>query len=190
MESQTLRMPDSTTKMDEANEGTPSLSELFVAMEGPLLGYANQLMNDRNEAQDLVQEAFLRLHRHFDEVRQPKAWLYRTVRNLAFNHKRKHRRIIPFDPSAKAEGPSQEPPDEETLPDERIERMEAVGMLMLCLDRLADDVRTLVKMKFVEELSYKEMSSRTGLSVGNVGYKLHHAIKFLADEMESEGLPI
>ena len=190
MQSQTIKVPDSTTKMDEASEGTPSLSELFVAMEGPLLGYASQLMNDRNEAQDLVQEAFLRLHRHFDEVRQPKAWLYRTVRNLAFNHKRKHRRIIPFDPSAKAEGPAQEPSDEETLPDERIERMEAVGMLMLCLDRLADDVKALVKMKFVEELSYKEMSSRTGLSVGNVGYKLHHAIKFLADEMESEGLPI
>ena len=45
----------------------------------------------------------------------------------------------------------------------------------------------LINMKFVEELSYKEMAAKTGLSVGNVGYKLHHAIKFLADEMESEG---
>ena len=190
MESQTLRMPESTIGTGEANESSPTLSELFVAMEGPLLAYAGKLMNDRNEAQDLVQEAFVRLHNHFDEVRQPKAWLYRTIRNLAFNHKRKHRRVIPFDPSGQEEGYSREPVDEETLPDERIERMEAVGMMMLCLDRLEEEVQLLVRMKFMEELSYKEMSSRTGLSVGNVGYKLHHAIKFLADEMKSEGLPI
>ena len=98
--------------------------------------------------------------------------------------------MITFDLSGQDEGYSREPTDEDVLPDERIERMEAVGMLMLCMDRLDDEVKTLVRMKFVEELSYKEMASRTGLSVGNVGYKLHHAIKFLADEMESEGLPI
>ena len=190
MESQTLRMPESTIGTGEANESSPTLSELFVAMEGPLLAYATKLMNTRSDAQDIVQESFVRLHGHFDEVRQPKAWLYRTVRNLAFYHKRKLGRVVLFDPSGQDEGYSREPVDDETLPDERIERMEAVGMLMICLDRLEEDVKALVKMKFVEELSYKEMASRSGLSVGNVGYKLHHAIKFLADEMESEGLPI
>ena len=190
MESQTLRMPKPTIEANEADDTSPTLSELFVAMEGPLLAYATNLMKDRYDAQDLVQEAFVRLHNHFDEVRQPKAWLYRTVRNLAFNHKRKHGRMITFDPSGQDEGYSREPIDEDILPDERIERMEAVGMLMLCMDRLDDEVKALVRMKFVEELSYKEMAVRTGLSIGNVGYKLHHAIKFLADEMESEGLPI
>ena len=81
MESQTLRMPESTIEASEADGSSPTLSELFVAMEGPLLAYATKLMNDRSEAQDLVQEAFVRLHGHFDEVRLPKAWLYRTVRN-------------------------------------------------------------------------------------------------------------
>ncbi|MBT4665471.1 MAG: RNA polymerase sigma factor, partial [Opitutae bacterium] len=60
-------------------------------------------------------------------------------------------------------------------------------LAMLCLDRLAEDMRALVKMKFVEGLSYKEMASATGMSIGNIGYKLHHAIKFLAGEMEREG---
>jgi RNA polymerase sigma factor (sigma-70 family) len=190
MESQTLKMPESTIQTGGASEESPTLSELFVAMEGPLLAYATKLMHSRNDAQDIVQESFVRLHGHFDEVRQPKAWLYRTVRNLAFNHKRKHGRVIHFDPSGQDEGYSREPADEDVLPDERIERMEAVGMLMICMDRLEEDVKELVRMKFVEELSYKEMAVRTGLNVGNVGYKLHHAIKFLANEMESEGLPI
>ena len=101
---------------NEADDTPPTLSELFVAMEGPLLAYATNLMKDRYDAQDLVQEAFVRLHKHFDEVRQPKAWLYRTVRNLAFNHKRKHGRMITFDPSGQEEGYSREPTDEDVLP--------------------------------------------------------------------------
>jgi len=177
---------DETTTSGEADERPPSLSDLFVAMEGPLLAYANQLMNDRNEAQDVVQEAFLRLHHRFDTVKQPRAWLYRTVRNLSFSHKRKHGKVVPFDPSVTL--PGHEPVDEQPFPDAQIERMEATGMAMLCLDRLAEDLRELIHLKFVEELSYKEMSARTGLSVGNVGYKLHHAIKFLAVEMEREGI--
>ena len=178
-----------TTEKSEADENPSTLADLFTVMEGPLLAYVNRLMNDREEAQDVVQESFLRLHRHFDEVRQPKAWLYRTARNLSFSHKRKHGKVIPFSPIAgkDEEGPTLEVPDEEPLPDARIERLESVGMAMLCLERLAEDVRDLVRMKFVEGLSYKDMSARTGMTVGNVGYKLHHAIKFLALEMKREG---
>ena len=93
---------------------------------------------------------------------------------------------MPFSPVAE-EGPSYEPVDEEPLPDAHIERLESVGLAMLCLDRLAEDLRALVNMKFVDGLSYKEMASRTGMSIGNVGYKLHHAIKYLALEMKREG---
>ena len=61
-------------------------------------------------------------------------------------------------------------------------------MAMLCLDRLKENARELIQLKFVENLSYKEIAKRTGLSVGNVGYKLHHAIKFLAAELKKEGI--
>ena len=177
---------DMTKEKGEADESPLTLEELFASMEGPLLAYVYHLMNDRDEAQDVVQESFLRLHRHFDEVRQPRAWLYRTARNLAFSYKRKHGKVVPFSPVAE-EGPSYEPVDEEPLPDAHIERLESVGLAMLCLDRLAEDLRALVNMKFVDGLSYKEMASRTGMSIGNVGYKLHHAIKYLALEMKREG---
>ncbi len=184
-----LRMSEEVTaEKSDASETPPSLEELFVSMEGPLLSYVYQLMNDKDEARDVVQECFLRLHKHFDEVRQPRAWLYRTARNLSFSHRRKHGKVVPFSPTAGTEeGPSFELKDEQPLPDARIERMEAVGMAMLCLERLAEDSRELVKMKFVEGLSYKDMAARTGMTIGNVGYKLHHAIKFLALEMEREG---
>ena len=177
-----------TKEKGEADESSLTLEEIFASMERPLLAYVYHLMNDRDEAQDIVQESFLRLHQHFDEVRQPSAWLYRTSRNLAFSYKRKHGKVIPFSPIVgEDDSPSMEQIDEQPLPDDRTERLESVGLAMLCLDRLAEDMRTLVKMKFVEGLSYKEMATTTGMSIGNVGYKLHHAIKLLAGEMEREG---
>ena len=45
-------------------------------------------------------------------------------------------------------------------------------------------------MKFNDELSYKQMAAETGLSVGNVGYILHHALKRLATELETSGVSV
>ena len=46
----------------------------------------------------------------------------------------------------------------------------------------------LVKLKFNEGLSYKEMAKKTGLTVSHVGYLLHHAIKAVADELAKNGV--
>ncbi len=171
----------------------PSLEELFGELEGPLLLYAMKLVQNADTAQDLVQDAFLRLHPRLAEVKQPKAWLYRTVHNLAMNHHRKYSRVVPFrqegeDVDGGRSPGIPEPVDEEPLPDERIEYFENVGLAMLCLNKLDAVARDIVRLKFVEELSYKEISERTGLKVGNVGYKLHHALKQLAFELEQIGV--
>jgi DNA-directed RNA polymerase specialized sigma24 family protein len=52
-------------------------------------------------AEDLVQEAFMKLQAQFKEVREPRRWLYRTVHNLALNHQRQARKIVPLEPTAR-----------------------------------------------------------------------------------------
>ncbi len=173
-------------KPESAGDPSVNLRELFAALETPLLHYAIHLVQKHDVAQDVVQEAFLRLHERLDSVREPKAWLYRTVHNLAMTHHRKNKKVIALDFEDANGFP--EPSDVEALPDEQLVRMEAVGMAMLCLDRLKESSRELVHLKFMENLSYKEIAERTGLTVGNVGYKLHHAIKFLAKELKKEGI--
>ena len=74
------------------NEEKPTLRQVFEVEESPLLRFAHGLTGRRETAEDLVQEAFLRLHAHWEEVAHPKAWLYRSVRNLALNHIRDHKR--------------------------------------------------------------------------------------------------
>src|SRR5262245_5363149 len=61
---------------------------VFESEESGLLRYAIGLVGRRNVAEDLVQETFLRLHKVWSDVENPRAWLYRCVRNLAINHLR------------------------------------------------------------------------------------------------------
>jgi RNA polymerase sigma factor (sigma-70 family) len=58
----------------------------------------------------------------------------------------------------------------------------------LSLETLDTRSRELVRLKFNEGLSYKEIAERTGLSIGNVGYILHHAVKTIALELARNGV--
>ena len=124
------------------------------------------------------------------EVRDPRRWLYRTVHNLSINQLRKHRRMRSLT-SMQADTSTDKPldlTDPQPLPDEQIAREEGIGQVRLGLAALDERSRGLLRMKFEENLSYKDMSERTGLKVGHVGYLLHHAIKALGVELEKTGV--
>ena len=162
-------------------EDKPSFRQVFDAEESPLLRYACGLVGQRESAQDLVQEAFLKLHAHWEEVANPRAWLFRSVRNLALNHLRDHRREATIDPNHDYQADT---PD----PNESLGRRETIGTLQLLLAELDPADRNLIALKYHENLKYEQISQRTGLSVGNVGYRLHHALKDLADSLRRLGI--
>jgi len=169
--------------------GCETIEELFAALESPLLTYALRLVSQFGVAEDVVQEAFMRLHAQFDDVREPKRWLYRTVHNLAVNHIRDAGKIVSLErPSEQGASSAAETADPQPMPDEQIIRLEGIGLVRLSLETLDDRSREVIRLKFNEDLSYKEISARTGLSTGNVGYLLHHALKAIADELAKNGV--
>jgi RNA polymerase sigma factor (sigma-70 family) len=177
---------------DEAAADSPrseSIEELFSALESSLLAYALRLLEDMAMAEDIVQEAFLRLHAQFDQVREPRRWLYRTVHNQALNHRRNSRKIVPLDPPpGESPAPAREAADPLPLPDEQLARLENIGLVRLSIATLDSRSRELVHLKFGEDLSYKEIGVRTGLTVSHVGYLLHHALKAVATELAKAGV--
>lgn len=169
--------------------GTQDVSELtlralFDAEETPLLRYAFALVGRRSVAEEIVQEVFLQLHTHWDEVDSPRAWLFRSVRNRAFNHIRDHQREVMDgdEPEVPSSGSDEESPEAVLL------RMEATAALRQFVEELEETDRQLVKLKYFEDLKYREISVRTGLSVSNVGYRLHHILKQLAVKLRSRGI--
>ena len=162
-------------------EEKPTLRQVFEAEESPLLRYAHGLVGQRESAEDLVQEAFIKLHAHWEDVTNPRAWLFRCVRNLSLNHLRDHQREAISDLLNDLASDS---PD----PDQSLGRLEALGTLQLLVSELDPDDRKLISLKYHENRKYDQISQRTGLSVGNVGYKLHHALKNLADSLRRLGI--
>ena len=85
-----------------------AFTELFEALHEALLRYAWRLTHDEQAAQDVVQEAFLKLWRvraTLDPNRSLKALLYTMVRNLAFNHNRSQKQglsVVPLDEAPEA----------------------------------------------------------------------------------------
>ena len=164
-----------------------TIEELFAALESPLLGYALRLADDLGVAEDLVQEAFMKLHAQWKQVNEPRRWLYRTVHNLALNHRRDSGKIISLEARAK-DSESQDAADPQPLPDEQIARLEGIGLVRLGMEVLDERSREVLRLKFTENLSYKEISARTGLKIGHVGYLIHHALKTMAEELSKNGV--
>lgn len=169
-----------------------ALAELFHSHETQLLRYAMQLTRDTQTAQDLVQDAFIKLQPVFPTVENPRAWLYKTIHNLAVNHHRKHQRIVRFadkpdTSTTDSPPPEHDPIDPDPLPNIATSHHEAIGEARRLIATLPPREQRLIELKFEEDLSYQEIADALDLSVSNVGYLLHKILKKLNAHVCREG---
>ena len=137
-------------------------------------------------AEEIVQDVFLQLHVRWKDVESPRAWLYRSVRNKVFNYMRDNRRETVDLTAPVIEGLS----SESDTPVGVLSKLEAIQVLHETIDSLHESDRELVQLKFFDGLKYREISEKTGLSVGNVGYRLHHILKELAGKLQPLGMDL
>ncbi len=151
---------------------TAEMIDLLVrTYQHELLCYARMLLRDPDAAQDAVQHAFVALARRpLDGLDNPRAWLYRVVRNDCLRQKRKKARVTYMERIPESPEEAVPPADHELAAhDDRQVLREAV-------DKLRDNWKEVVILKFQEHLSYKEIAALTGLSVSHVGVILHDAL--------------
>ena len=128
-----------------------TLRSLFELEETNLLRYAFSLIGRRAVAEEIVQEVFLQLHIRWDDVNSPREWLFRSVRNRAYNYMRDNRRVTLNNID---DDKMQSDNDEEESPEELLLRLEAIGELRQMVEQLGEDDRRLVKLKYFEDLKY------------------------------------
>jgi RNA polymerase sigma-70 factor, ECF subfamily len=181
-------MPEMTTGSEQ--DGQPELTSRFERDALPLLNglysAAYRLTRNAADAEDLVQETFLRAYRGFAQFKEGtnlKAWLYRILTNTFINIYRKRQRepqtisedeVEDWYLYSKMIGEGMEPSAEtsviESLPDEEVQE---------ALSSLPEQFRIAVLLADVEGFSYKEIADITDVPIGTVMSRLHRGRKAL-----------
>ncbi|MDD4870522.1 MAG: sigma-70 family RNA polymerase sigma factor [Kiritimatiellae bacterium] len=174
-----------STSNEDMNAAKLAAFETIVSeYEGMLLRYVARIVQSHDAAQDIVQDTFIKLFQDWEDELRPSpeisSWLYRVAHNCAVDHLRKEtRRNLLHNRHA-------EEHDEFVLPNrgDGFRLNEAAEKAAAALRKLSLREQQMVILKVYEEKSYREISEITGLSVGNVGYILHFAMKKLAEELK------
>ena len=146
----------------------------FDRYEGPLIRYAARITGNVDQARDVVQDTFLKLcaAEQTDVESHLAAWLYTVCRNRALDVRRKEVRVVSLDTNAASVRESGSPPTAALA-----EFHEMHSRVLGVVGTLSQDQQEVIRLKFQDALSYKEISQVTGLSVTNVGFLLHTAIR-------------
>ncbi len=140
-----------------------------------LYGFVRRMVTDHEEAQDILQNTFVKAWKGLPNFRgdaQLFSWLYRIAHNECLDHLRKLRRGLFTDGDAVMERLANTVDDATCFSGVEIEKR-----LQRAVMRLPDKQRAVFTMKYFEELKYEEMSAITGTSVGALKSSYHIAVK-------------
>ena len=156
----------------------------FERFEGPLTRYACRLLRDVEEARDVVQETFLKLCGQERAKVAPHLaeWLFTVCRNRALDLRRKEGRVRRI---ADQESVLGLVPGPDADPAADAQRRDDVEAVLRMLGALTAPQQEVLRLRFQEGFSYKEISRITGYSVSNVGYLLHMGLNDLRERLQS-----
>lgn len=147
--------------------------------EGRLLRYTSRFVQE-DQAREIVQETFLKLwQQNPAEVDGHLAeWLFRVCRNQAIDLVRKDRHL------SRVEGGEEMASDEDQKMEWRVDANRAASKILKAIATLPASQQEVLRLKFQEDLSYKQISTITGHSVSHVGVLIHTAITRLKQSGE------
>jgi RNA polymerase sigma-70 factor (ECF subfamily) len=159
----------------------------FEELRLPVFRFLLRKTRDAGSAEELSQEAFLRLCRHLQEGRpleNPKAWLFTVANNLAIDTQRHEGNITNLDERTwkeieESRSGAQPDPERLVLQDERMDRLHISVLNLTSLQRECLHLRA-------EGLRYREIAELMGISISTVADAVRRATVRLAREVDSE----
>jgi RNA polymerase sigma-70 factor, ECF subfamily len=156
--------------------------ETFLPFLDAAYNLARWIVQHDQDAQDIVQEAYLRAFKGFHGFRggNGRAWLLTIVRNTAYSWINKHARdekLVPYEEEKHAEIISFNQSNRETVSEKRKE------YLQIALLRLPAEYREVMVLYEFEGLSYKELALALGVPIGTVMSRLSRARRRLQQEV-------
>ena len=178
-------MAESTTKALAPRE-RERFERLVLVHLDSAYNLARHLVRDPDDAEDAVQEAFVRALRHFGGFRgeSGRAWLLAITRNTCWNQLEKRRARLAqteFDETLHTPEPATPSPEAD------LDRAMAADVVRRSLDELPLVFREVLVLRELEDLSYREIAEVTGVPAGTVMSRLARARAHLAEVLLAKG---
>ncbi len=173
-----------------------AFSQLVLAHEQKVYRLVWRMLASREEAEDMTQEVFVQVFKNIDSFRgdaKLSTWIYRIAINLTRNRtkylsRRKqnsHSDIFADEGSLSHNDAQGITTGETTRPDQVAMANQAEKIVIQCLSELESGFREILVLRDVENLSYDEVGTITGLAAGTVKSRLHRARQLLKTEVET-----
>ncbi|MBL7074584.1 RNA polymerase sigma factor [candidate division KSB1 bacterium] len=176
----------------QAQEGNlRAFEELVKKYEGRVMNLAFSLLNNRQDAEDIYQETFMRVFKHLKSFRFESdfyTWVYRIVANLCFNLRKQRKRYTTYSLDEEyedgrdlwklAQVESPKTPEEESLDNELRRQIDEA------IDQLPSQQRTVFVLKHYHQRKIKEIADLVGITEGTVKRYLFRATNRLRGLLE------
>jgi RNA polymerase sigma-70 factor (ECF subfamily) len=160
-----------------------AFTELVVRYQARLLNFVYRTIGDRERAEDLVQEVFVRVYRHlhrFDQGKKFSTWIYTIASNLAKNELRNRSRnpLVLFQTIRKEWDADHRPlqfEDTSARPDDLFRKRHLKELVEWSVAQLPEHHRVVFVLREIEGKSYEEIADITGCNLGTVKSRLNRA---------------
>ncbi|ACY17420.1 RNA polymerase sigma factor [Haliangium ochraceum] len=178
---------DERELVDRARDGdTEAFRALYQRYHRRVYALAYGVVQNKEDAMDVVQEGFIKAHRYLDRFEGNSSfytWLYRIVMNLSIDHIRKHKRVRHVDFNDAISHGQDDAASEDSLlprvlgqnPGKSLVRKEIREQISAALAKLSDKHRAVLVMRELEGMSYEEMAQAMECSKGTIMSRLFHA---------------
>jgi RNA polymerase sigma-70 factor, ECF subfamily len=166
-------------------------SDIVDLYQHKLYQICYRMLGNKQEAEDITQEAFIRAYINlhtFDQKRKFSTWIYRIATNLCIDRIRKKKPDYYLD----AEVAGTEGLDmysqiaiDEALPEEQLEKMELQDRIQYEISRLPEKYRSVIVLKYIEELSLQEISEILDMPLGTVKTRIHRGREALRQQLNN-----
>ncbi|WP_420481832.1 RNA polymerase sigma factor SigW [Cohnella zeiphila] len=168
-----------------------AFAEIVDLYKDKLYHLAYRMMNNRQEAEDVVQESFLRVYKHldrYDENQKFSTWIYRIATNLCIDRLRKRRPVYSLDAETDHEGLDGYAmlPSDERTPESEVILSETQRLIRDAIETLPVKYKSVMILRYLQDLSLQEISDVLDLPVTTIKTRVHRGREFMRKKLENK----
>jgi RNA polymerase sigma-70 factor (ECF subfamily) len=165
-----------------------AFDQLVKRYKDPLLNFVFRFLGEREEAEDIVQETFLRLFKnkhYYQEVARFSTWIYTIAGNLAKTELRRRKRRRLFSINQPAVGEKEiELADDSDTPEEVTNTQITDAIIQKSIDRLTVKFKQVIILRDVQGFSYEEIAEIAKIPLGTVKSRVNRARIKLQEDLQ------